>query len=306
MSTDRFAAERPELDLGAVGLWHGPVDAHPSAAVIEAAQEMEAIGFRSLWLAEAVGRDPMVQAANILGQTKTLKLATGIANIYARDPMTMNAGQRTLAEAYPGRFLLGLGVSHGHLVAGIRKHDYSKPYSYMVEVLAKMDSALFMAVGPATRPARVLAALGPKMLELAATQAEGAHPYFTTPDHTKLARDVMGPAALLAPEQMVCFETDPVKARETARLRMKIYLGLPNYANNLLRLGFTEDDIANGASDRLVDAIVAWGTTDQIVARIREHHAAGADHVCVQVLRPDNALPMGEWRELAGALGLTG
>jgi probable F420-dependent oxidoreductase len=304
MSTDRFAVERPELDLGAVGLWHGPVDAHPSAAVIEATQELESIGFRSLWLAEAVGRDPMVQAANILGHTKTLKIATGIANIYARDPMTMNAGQRTLAEAYPGRFLLGLGVSHGHLVAGIRKHDYSKPYSYMVEVLEKMDKALFMAVGPATRPARVLAALGPKMLQLSATQAEGAHPYFTTPDHTKLARDVMGPAALLAPEQMVCFETDPVKARETARLRMKIYLGLPNYANNLLRLGFTEDDIANGASDRLVDAIVAWGTADQIVARIREHHAAGADHVCVQVLRSDNALPLGEWRELAGALGL--
>ncbi len=303
MSTDRFASgPHRELDLGAIGLWHGRVDAVPSAEVNEAAQELEEIGFRSLWLAEAVGRDPFVAAANILGATKELKIATGIANIYARDPMTMNAGQQTLAEAYPGRFLLGLGVSHGHLVAGVRKHDYTKPYSYMVEYLAKMDKGLFMAAGPATKPARVLAALGPKMLELSSSQGQGAHPYFTTPEHTQGAREILGPDALLAPEQMVVFETDPDKARAIARAGMKIYMGLPNYWNNLVRLGFTDDDRADGGSDRLVDAIVAWGTIDTIVARVREHHAAGADHVCVQVLHEGNALPRREWRELADAI----
>lgn len=274
-----------------------------SAEVNEAAQELEEIGFCSLWLAEAVGRDPFVAAANILGATNKLKVATGIANIYARDPMTMNAGQQTLAEAYPGRFLLGLGVSHGHLVAGVRKHDYSKPYSYMMEFLEKMDKSLFMAKGPESKPARVLAALGPKMLELSATQAQGAHPYFTTPDHTHTARAILGPDVLLAPEQMVVLETDPEKARAIARRGMKIYMGLPNYWNNLLRLGFTEDDRAEGGSDRLVDAIVSWGTLDAIVARVREHHAAGADHVCVQVLTDGTGgLPRREWRELAAAV----
>ncbi len=303
MSTDRFASgSNPELDLGSIGLWHGGVDAVSSSEVNDAAQELEEIGFRSLWLAEAVGRDPFVAAANILGATKGLKIATGIANIYARDPMTMNAGQQTLAEAYPGRFLLGLGVSHGHLVAGVRKHDYSKPYSYMVEFLEKMDRSLFMATGPATKPARVLAALGPKMLQLSATQAHGAHPYFTTPDHTHSSRQILGPDALLAPEQMVVLETDAEKARTIARRGMKIYLGLPNYWNNLLRLGFTEDDRADGGSDRLVDAIVSWGRIDTVVSRIREHHSAGADHVCVQVLAEGNALPRREWRELANAI----
>lgn len=306
MSTDRFATARPELDLGSVGLWSGAVDGHPSSLVNEAAAELETLGYRALWLPEAVGRDPIVAAANILSHTSTLKIATGIANIYARDPMTMNAGQRTLAEAFPGRFLLGLGVSHAHLVAGVRKHDYSKPYSHMVEYLGRMDKARYFSVGATERPARVLAALGPKMLELSATQAEGAHPYFATPEHTELARSILGPGPLLAPEQMVTFETDPATARATARKHMAIYLSLPNYWNNLLRLGFVEEDRADGGSDRLVDAIVAWGTTDQIVNRVKAHHDAGGDHVCVQVLRPDSALPRDEWRELAAAFGLAG
>ena len=249
-----------------------------------------------------MGRDPFVSSAVLLGATSTLKLATGIANIYARDPMTMAAGQKTLAEAFPGRFLLGLGVSHGHLVAGIRKHDYSKPYSYMAEYLDKMDKALFMARGPEADPGRILAALGPKMLELSATRANGSHPYFTTPDHTQIARDVMGADALLAPEQMVVLETDPTEARRIARAGMKIYLGLPNYYNNLARIGFDESDWTNGGSDRLVDAIVAWGTEEQIAARVAEHHAAGADHVCVQVLQDGSALPEAQFRRLAPAL----
>jgi probable F420-dependent oxidoreductase len=216
--------------------------------------------------------------------------------------MTMAAGQKTLAEAFPGRFLLGLGVSHGHLVAGVRKHDYSKPYSYMVQYLDRMDTALFMARGPEDDGGRLLAALGPKMLELSATRANGSHPYFTTPEHTAIARETMGADALLAPEQMVVLETDPVEARRVARAGLKIYLGLPNYFNNLMRLGFTEDDRADGGSDRLVDAIVAWGSEEQIAARVAQHHAAGADHVCVQVLQDGAAMPEVQWRRLAPAL----
>jgi probable F420-dependent oxidoreductase len=293
---------KPTVNIGRVGIWYGGVDALPTPEARRAAQLVEELGFGALWVAEAVGRDPFVSSAILLGATERLALATGIANIYARDPMTMAAGQKTVAEAFPNRFLLGMGVSHGHLVAGIRKHDYSKPYSYMVEYLDRMDKALFMAKGPDGDPGRLLAALGPKMLELSATRCNGAHPYFTTPEHTELARATMGPDALLAPEQMVVLNTDPIEARRIARAGMKIYLGLPNYWNNLLRLGFEEADRADGGTDKLVDAIVAWGTEEQIAARVAEHHAAGADHVCVQVLQDGHALPEETLRRLAPAL----
>lgn len=293
---------KPSVDLGRVGIWYGSIDALPTPEAQRAAQLVEELGFGALWVAEAVGRDPFVSSAVLLSATTDLKLATGIANIYARDPMTMVAGQKTLAEAFPGRFLLGIGVSHGHLVAGVRKHDWSKPYSYMVEYLARMDKALFMAKGPDDDGGRLLAALGPKMLELAATRANGAHPYFTTPEHTAIAREAMGPDALLAPEQMVVLSTDPDEARRIGRAGMKIYLGLPNYWNNLVRLGFTDADREDGGSDRLVDAIVAWGTPDQIAERVAQHHAAGADHVCVQVLQDGVAMPEQQWRDLAKVL----
>ncbi len=293
---------KPSVDLGRVGIWYGSIDALPTPEAQRAAQLVEELGFGSLWVAEAVGRDPFVSSAVLLSATTDLKLATGIANIYARDPMTMVAGQKTLAEAFPGRFLLGLGVSHGHLVAGVRKHDYSKPYSYMVEYLDKMDKALFMAKGPEDDGGRLLAALGPKMLELSATRANGAHPYFTTPEHTAIAREALGPDALLAPEQMCVLSTDADEARRIARAGMKIYLGLPNYWNNLVRLGFTDADRENGGSDRLVDAIVVWGTEEQIAERVAQHHAAGADHVCVQVLQDGTAMPEAQWRRLAPAL----
>ena len=293
---------KPRVELGIFGIWYGRIDALPTSQAKEAAQLVESLGFGALWVAEAVGRDPFVSSSILLGATSTLALATGIANIYARDPMTMVAGQKTLAEAFPDRFLLGLGVSHAILVASVRKHVYSKPYSFMVEYLARMDKALFMAQGPANDPGRVLAALGPKMLELSASAANGAHPYFTTPQHTEIARATIGPDALLAPEQMVVLETDPVEARRIARAGMKIYLGLPNYFNNLLRLGFEEHDRADGGSDRLVDAIVAWGSDDQIAARVAQHHEAGADHVCVQVLQDGRDLPEAQLRRLATVL----
>jgi probable F420-dependent oxidoreductase len=292
------------VDIGKYGIWYGMVDTLPTPEARRAAQVVEELGFGALWVAEAVGRDPFVSATVLLAATEKLAIATGIANIYARDPMTMAAGQKTIAEAFPGRFLLGIGVSHGHLVAGVRKHDYSKPYSYMVEYLEKMDKALFMAVGPDEDPGRLLAALGPKMLELSAARANGAHPYFTTPEHTRIARETMGPDSLLAPEQMVVLSTDPVEARRIARAGMKIYMGLPNYFNNLVRLGFDESDRADGGSDRLVDAIVAWGTPEQIAARVQEHHDAGADHVCIQVLQDGTAMPEAQWRALAEVLPL--
>lgn len=295
---------RPAVDIGKYGIWYGMVDTLPTPEARRAAQVVEELGFGALWVAEAVGRDPFVSATVLLAATEKLAVATGIANIYARDPMTMAAGQKTIAEAFPGRFLLGIGVSHGHLVAGVRKHDYSKPYSYMVEYLEKMDKALFMAVGPDEDPGRLLAALGPKMLELSATRANGSHPYFTTPEHTRIARETMGPDALLAPEQMVVLSTDPVEARRIARAGMKIYMGLPNYFNNLVRLGFDESDRADGGSDRLVDAIVAWGTPEQIAERVQEHHDAGADHVCIQVLQDGTAMPEAQWRALAEVLPL--
>lgn len=295
---------RPAVDIGKYGIWYGMVDTLPTPEARRAAQVVEELGFGALWVAEAVGRDPFVSATVLLAATEKLAIATGIANIYARDPMTMAAGQKTIAEAFPGRFLLGIGVSHGHLVAGVRKHDYSKPYSYMVEYLDRMDKALFMAVGPDEDPGRLLAALGPKMLELSATRANGSHPYFTTPEHTRIARETMGPDALLAPEQMVVLSTDPVEARRIARAGMKIYMGLPNYFNNLVRLGFDESDRADGGSDRLVDAIVAWGTPEQVAARVQEHHDAGADHVCIQVLQDGTAMPEAQWRALAEVLPL--
>ncbi|MFN0027892.1 MAG: LLM class F420-dependent oxidoreductase [Acidimicrobiales bacterium] len=290
--------------LGRVGVWTGALDGHPTRVAQDAARHLEALGYPSLWVPEAVGRDPFVSSANLLAATNTLALATGIANIYARDPMTTVACRNTLAEAYPDRFVLGLGVSHRHLVTNVRKHDYSRPLAYMKAYLADMDSAMFMAAKPAHEPATVLAALGPKMLELSATAAQGAHPYFTTPEHTALARQTMGPGPALAPEQMVVCSTDASEARRIARAGMAVYLRAPNYLNNLMRLGFDASDWAdhNQASDRLVDAIVAWGSTEQIAARVKAHHDAGADHVCIQVLRADRELPLREWAELAPAL----
>jgi len=292
------------VDIGPIGIWCGVFDAHPTSEAQAACAELESLGYSTVWLPEAVGRDPFVAAATVLAATDQLRVATGIANIYARDPMTMVAGQKTLAEAFPERFLLGLGVSHHHLVERLRKHDYTRPLSYMRQYLDDMDAAMFAAVGPAEDPGRVLAALGPKMLETAATRASGAHPYFTTPEHTATARQIMGPDALLAPEQMVVLDADPSSARAVARQGMAVYLRAPNYLRNLVSLGFDDSDWADvkAPSDRLVDAMVAWGTADQIRARVDEHWAAGADHVCVQVLRPDLELPVDEWRALAAVL----
>lgn len=295
-------------DIGRVGIWTAVLDAVPSVEAQRLAGVVEASGFETLWIPETIGRDPFVTATLLLSATDRLRVATGIANVYARDPLTMANTQRSLEEAFPGRFLLGLGVSHHHLVEGIRHHDYSKPYSYMVDYLDAMDQSLFMAVGPSERPPTVLAALGPRMLRLAAERTAGAIPYFVPVEHTAVAREAMGPDALLAPEQMVVLDTDADQARTTARNMMALYLSAPNYTNNLLRLGFTDDDLAGGGSDRLVDAIVAWGTVDDAVARVDAHLDAGADHVCVQILGNGGLadVPEAGWRELGAALAERG
>jgi probable F420-dependent oxidoreductase len=292
------------IDVGRVGIWTAALEGVSAAQAGEAAQALEAMGFSTLWINETTGRDPFVLATLLLSATSTLKVATGIANVYARDALTMAACQKSLAEAFPGRFLLGLGVSSPVLVERVRKHSYDKPLSYLASYLDDMDAAPYTSVPPAEAPRRVLAALGPRMLELAARRADGAHPYLTTPDHTRQARQIIGPDALLAPEQMVVLETDPAEARGVGRAAVGFYLRAPGYLANLRRLGFTDDDWADpkAASDRLVDAIVAWGDLETIVERIGEHYDAGADHVCIQVLGRTHELPLTEWRELAAAL----
>lgn len=289
-------------DLGRVGIWQGVLDAHPAARVREVVAELDEAGWPTLWIPETVSRDPFVSAAIMLEATQNMQVATGIASIWARDAMTTANASRTLNEAYDGRFVLGLGVSHHTLTEWVRKHDYSKPLTKMREYLERMDASMFHGVEPAEPTMRLIAALGPKMLELSATAADGAHPYFVPVEHTEIARTVIGPDKYLATEQMVVLETDPVAAREIARQHMAVYLGLPNYANNLMRLGYAEDEITN-ADDRVVDAIVAWGTLDTVLERVKAHHDAGADHVCIQVLEADRtSLPLDAWRALGDAV----
>jgi probable F420-dependent oxidoreductase len=292
------------LQLGPIGIWTTYLDAVPAARAQAVVAELEELGFGAVWCGEAVGREALTNAAVLLAGSKRIVVATGIANIYARDPIAMAAAQNTLAEAYPNRFLLGLGVSHSHLVEKLRGHVYDKkPVATMRAYLDAMDQAIYRAVPPPSKPLRVLAALGPKMLQLSAERADGAHPYNTTPAHTAQARKILGPDPYLCPEQAVVFETDPAKARAIARKFLTIYLGLPNYTNNLLRLGFEEVDFPNGGSDKLIDALIAWGDLKAVQSRIDEHHAAGADHVCVQVLTADTKTPpMREYRELASLI----
>ena len=291
------------LDIGRYGIWTFQLDLVPASQSQDAAAEIEEMGFGAVWVPEAVGREAFTSAGLLLAGTSTITVATGIASIWARDPMAASAAHKTLSEAYPGRFLLGLGVSHQPMVDHIRGHHYDKPFTAMSNYLDAMDSSLFMAAEPTVAPRRVLAALKPRMLRLAAERADGAHPYFVPPEHTAVARADLGEGPLLAVEQAVVFETDPSVARDIARTHTSIYTGLPNYSGNLERFGFAADDFIGAGSDRLVDAIVAWGTMDDIVARIQAHHDAGADHVCIQVVAADGrSVPTAQWRALADAL----
>ena len=273
-------------EIGHLGVWAW-LDGMSAEEAAEFAQQLEAWGYSALRIPEAVGRDPFALIGFLAARTKSLVFCTGIANIYARDPMTMRAIQKTLAEIAPNRFVLGLGVSHHHLVDRVRGHEYGKPLSKMKSYLESLEKALYMGREPEEEAPIVLAALRDKMLGLAATKTQGAHPYLTTAEHTARARQVMGPGAWLCPEQMVLAETDPVRAREIGRNNLRDYIRLPNYQNNLKQFGFTDADFEDRGSDRLVDEIVAWGEDTQIRERISALHEAGADHVCIQAFRTD-------------------
>jgi probable F420-dependent oxidoreductase len=276
------------MDIGKVGIWFF-LDAMPAPDAVAFAKQVEKAGYNALWIPEAVGREPFAHAAHLLGHTDRLTIATGIANIWARDAITMAAASNTVAEQSGGRFLLGIGVSHKPLVTNLRGHSYDKPYSFMKEYLPKMKGALYVAPKPKEPVKVVLAALHPKMLALSASEANGTHTYFVPPEHTAKARALIGPNAMLCAAQAVILESDAAKARAAAREYMKTYVPrLPNYTNNLKALGWADKEFEGGCSDRLVDAIVAWGNEEKIRDRIDAHLKAGATHVCILPLRSDN------------------
>lgn len=288
------------MSLGRIGVWLGSIGALPAAEERSAVRELEALGYGTIWFGETpFSKEALSHAALILDATERVTVATGIASIWLRSASSAASGAATLAEAYPGRFVLGLGVSHAPIVASIG-HDYTKPLTRMREYLGAMDASRYTGPLPAEPAPRLLAALGPKMLELARDRAQGAHPYLVTPEHTVRARAILGVGPLLAPEQAFVLESDPMRARTVARDHLEVYLTLPNYAENWRRSGFDEADVADGGSDRLVDALVAWGDESAVRERVEQHFAAGADHVALQALGED---PVGQLTRLAPALG---
>ncbi len=270
------------MQLGRVGVWLGGYG--PTAAVDRAVvAELEHLGYSALWFGEAPGgKEAFSRAATLLAASTTIAIATGIASVWGRDPLNAASAIRTVGEAFPGRFIAGLGVSHPPLVEA-RGEVYERPLAMMRRYLEDLSAVKHYSPPPAEPPLVVLAALRPKMVALAATHADGAHPYFVPAEHTARARAILGPGKLLAPELAVVLETDPTEARRRARQHTSgFYLQAPNYVENLRWLGFGDDDFDDGGSDALVDAVVAWGNEDAIAAHIREHLDAGANHVCIQ------------------------
>ena len=275
------------MELGPIGIWWS------GSWTDEAAAEMEELGYGTIWSSGGFRPGLSSRFERLLAATRNIVVASGIVSIWVGEVTDVASSVSKLEDRYPGRFLLGLGASHGLVVP-----DYARPYSKMVHYLDTLD-ANDPTIG---QDRRVLAALGRRMLELSRERARGAHPYFAPVEHTAKARQILGTGPLLAPEVTVVLETDPIAAREKARLFTAGYLRLPNYANNLRSLGYTDDDVAGGGSDRLVDAVVAWGDIDHIARRVREHLAAGADHVCIQVFAERDGFPSMQYRELARAL----
>lgn len=272
------------MNIGKLGVWSAVnfMTATDSAAF---AQQLERWGYGALWVPDVMARDPMVVCSWLLANTTKLTLATGIASVYTRDAFAMVNSQYALAEQSGGRFLLALGVSHGPFVEGALGHQYEKPAVKMQRYLERMAATQYMGPQPAEKPQTLIGALGPKMLEIAGTKANGAHPYNVTPEHTAMAREILGPDSMLCPEQMVLLEKDPATAREIARKALSLSFTLPNYRTSYLRMGFSEADLDDGGSNKLIDAIVAWGDEQVIRDRIQQHWDAGADHVCIQPLR---------------------
>ncbi len=289
--------------LGRVGIWSFALQRIPAADERAAMLAFEDLGYPAVWVPESVGsKEVFAHAALLLGASEQAIVAPGIASIYARDPMAMANGAKALAEAYPGRFVLGIGVSHAPSVA-MRGGSYGKPVATMRDYLDGIDAAQYAGPEPAEPVPLVLAALGPRMLELAAERTDGAHPYFVPIEHTPRARAALGPEACLAVEQTAVLSTNADEARRIGRAFAKHYLALPNYASNLRRLGWSDEDVANEGSDRLIDAVIAWGDVDSIVERVKAHLDGGADHVCVQLRTESSADPaLAGYAELAAAL----
>ncbi|KAB2341015.1 TIGR03620 family F420-dependent LLM class oxidoreductase [Actinomadura rudentiformis] len=295
-------------DLGQVGLWTFAFEGQPATRVREAAAELEELGYGALWFGEGLGRDTVSQAWLLLSATQRIVVASGIANVAYRDPIAMAAAERALGEAFPGRYVLGLGGQRVDAVSGVfdgyPMPPVGRPVPMMRGYLDSMDAVPAHGPMPDPAPRRVLAALGPKMLELAAERTWGAHPYFVPVEHTVQARQTIGPDAFLGVEQAVVLDTDLSRAREVARAHVTGYVeAAPHQEASMRRLGFGDADLVGGASDRLVDAIVAYGDMETIRKRVQDHLNAGADHVCLQVLTADpSTLPMQQWRELATAM----
>jgi len=274
------------MNLGNLGVW-ALVNVMSASDSATFARRVENWGYGTLWVPEIIARDPLVVSAWLLANTSKLNLATGVVSIHSRDPYVAVNSQYALAEQSGGRFLLGLGVSHGPFVEGTLGHKYEKPAATMRRYLEKMPQMKYLGPQPAEKPKTVIGALGPKMLEVAADLADGVHPYNITPDHTAKTRSILGASKLVCPEQMILLEKDATTARAISRKALALSFMLPNYRNNYLRLGFSKEDMDNGGSDRLIDAIVAWGDEKAIRDRIQQHWDAGADHVCIQPLRRD-------------------
>jgi len=272
----------PLPDLGRAGVFSWGVVTRPATEVRSAVRAIEGMGYGTIWFPESYGREAFTTASLILEATERIVVATGIANIWARDPMAAAFGAFGLHDAHPGRFVLGLGVSHAPSVAR-RGHAYASPLARMSEYLDAL-AGLADPLGGDAGPGVLLAGLGPRMIDLAADRTGGVHPYFVPVAHTTFARKRIGPGPVLAPEQAIVIDPDPASARATARSHMERYLLLENYRKNLLRLGWDDADVAGGGSDALVDAVVGWGDAGAVVTRITDHLDAGADHVSIQAL----------------------
>jgi len=285
------------MRTGVLGVWSPQLREGDAHEVAVAAAELEEVGFGTIWVPGRGPDDLEERLRLLLASTERITVATGIASIWTHSPEHSAALHARLTAEFPGRFLLGIGVSHAPAVDGAGG-TYRRPLSEMVGYLDALD----VADPPVPREERVIAALAPRMLALARERALGSHPYLVSPEHTRIAREALGPAALLAPEQTVVLEEDPDVARDMAREWLARYLQLPNYTDNLVRIGFDPADLENGGSDRLVDELVAWGGVEDIRARVDAQRAAGADHVALQVVTPDSGrLPRAEWRRIANA-----
>jgi probable F420-dependent oxidoreductase len=285
------------IPTGGTGIWSSGMRYGDPAEAADSAAELEELGYTALWVPD-VGGDVFGVVERLMAATRTATVATGILNLWMHTAAETAEAHARLTSERGDRFLLGIGVSHRALIAAGEEGRYRKPLAAMAAFLDGLDSA----PAPVDRSRRVLAALGPKMLALARDRSAGAHPYNVTPEHTAMAREALGPSGLVLPEQAVVLTTDPATVRRIGHEHLATYLALPNYANNFRRLGFGDEELSSGGSDRLVDALIAWGDVQAIASRVAQHRDAGADHVCIQVLGEEGPLPRKTWRELAPAL----